>query len=101
MKSHRWGFGLHYARCNDGRRFEVLLLIAALASLVLWLVGLCGRALDWSRRFQANTERRRPVLSTVFIGRQLLRRTGLELPTAVIDAALNALRTLIMAAVPI
>jgi hypothetical protein len=19
-KSHRWGFGLHYARCNDGRR---------------------------------------------------------------------------------
>ena len=70
-KSHRWGFGLHYARCDDGRRLEVLLLIAALASLVLWLVGLCGRALDWARRLQANTERRRPVLSTVFIGRQL------------------------------
>jgi hypothetical protein len=51
-KSHRWGFGRQYARCNDGRRLEVLLLIAALASLVLWLVGLCGRALDWSRRLQ-------------------------------------------------
>jgi hypothetical protein len=78
----------------------VLLLIAALASLVLWLVGLCGRALDWSRRLQANTERRRrPVLSTVFIGRQLLRRSAVDLPTAALDAALAELRALIMAAV--
>jgi len=91
-KSHRWGFGLHDARCNNGRRLEMLLLIAALASLVLWLVGLCGRALDWSRRLQANTERRRPVLSTVFIGRQLLRRPALELPPWALDAAMAGLR---------
>jgi hypothetical protein len=87
--------------CNNGRRLEVLLLIAALASLVLWLAGLCGRALDWSRRLQANTERRRPVLSTVFIGRQLLRRSGLELPITAFHDALVELRALIMAAVPI
>jgi len=24
MKSHRWGFGLRYARCSDARRFEIL-----------------------------------------------------------------------------
>jgi len=78
----------------------VLLLIAALASLVLWLVGLCGRALDWSRRLQANTERRRPVLSTVFIGRQLLRRSALELPPWALDLAMAELRALIMAAMP-
>jgi len=100
MKSHRWGFGLSYARCDDGRRLEVLLLIAALASLVSWLVGLCGRALDWSRRLQANTERRRAVLSTVFIGRQLLRRSILDLPATALDNALADLRTLIMAAMP-
>jgi hypothetical protein len=97
-KSHRWGFGLSYARCNDGRRLEVLLLIAALASLVLWLVGLCGRALDWGRRLQANTERRRPVLSTVFIGRQLLRRSAIALPPQEVDLALAELRALITAA---
>jgi len=99
-KSHRSGLGLHYARCDNGRRLEVLLLIAALASLVLWLVGLCGRALDWSRRVQANTDRRRPVLSTVFIGRQLLRRSALDLPRQVLDLAISELRALIMAAVP-
>jgi DDE family transposase len=99
-KSHRWGFGLRYARCDDGSRLEVLLLIAALASLVLWLVGLCGRALNLSRRLQANTERRRPVLSTVFVGRQLLRRTPLDLPPQALDLAMAQLRALIMAAVP-
>jgi hypothetical protein len=35
-KSHRWGFGLHYARCNNGRRLEVLLLIAH------WRFSFCG-----------------------------------------------------------
>jgi hypothetical protein len=34
-KFHRWGFGLHDARPNDGRRLAVLLLIATLASLKL------------------------------------------------------------------
>jgi hypothetical protein len=91
-KSHRWGFGLSYARCSGGRRLEVLLLVAALASLVLWLVGLCGRAQDWSRRLRVNTERRRPVLSTVFIGRQLLRRSALELPPWALDLAMAELR---------
>jgi hypothetical protein len=98
-KSHRFGFGLHHARCNDGRRLEVLLLIAALASLVLWLVDLCGLTLDWSRRLQANTERRRPVLSTVFIGRQLLRRSALDLPRRALDLAIAELRALIRTAV--
>jgi hypothetical protein len=97
-KSHRWGFGLNYARCNDGRRLEVLLLIAALASLVLWLVGIHGRLLDWVRRLQANTETRRPVLSTVFVGRQLLSRPDLRITCADLQLALAELRCMILQA---
>jgi hypothetical protein len=96
MKCHRWGFGLRYARCNDARRLETLLLIGALASLVLWLVGLCGRALDWARRLQANTERRKPVLSTVFIGQQLVLHQGLDLSKTALDDALAELRGLLV-----
>ena len=55
------------------------LLIGTLASLVVWLVGLAGRATQRHRELQANTERRREVLSTFFIGRQLLRRVD-DLP---------------------
>ena len=98
IKSHRWGFGLNYARCGDGRRIEVLLLIGTLASLVLWLVGVHGRTLDWVRRLQANTETRKPVLSTVFVGRQLLRRPDLPFSKADLQLALNELRGMILRA---
>ena len=74
IKNHRWGFGLRYARCWSGKRLEVLLLISTLAMLALWLVGLHARQTGLARHFQANTERRRPVLSTVFLGQQLLLR---------------------------
>jgi DDE family transposase len=99
MKCHRWGFGLRYGRCTSARRLEMLLLISALASLVLWLVGLCARALDWSRRVQANTERKRPVLSIVFVGQQLVRRE-IELPDGFLLAALVQLRELMSDALP-
>jgi hypothetical protein len=62
-KSHRWGLGLRYGRCNDVERIQVLLLIGALATLMLWLAGLGARALHWTRRFQANTVRARAVLA--------------------------------------
>jgi hypothetical protein len=97
-KSHRWGFGFNYARCNDGRRLEMLLLIAALASLVLWLVGVHGRIIDWVRRLQANTETRKPVLSTVFVGGQLLRRPDLHISYADLLHALAELRGMIFRA---
>jgi hypothetical protein len=97
-KSHRYGFGLCYARCTSPRRLEVLLLIAALATLVLWLVGMCGRALDWARRLQANTETRKPVLSTIFIGSQLLRRSDVQLSKSNLQAALLDLRAVILQA---
>jgi len=66
-----------------------------LASLVLWLVGVHGRTLDWARRVQANTETRRPVLSIVFLGRQLLRRADLHLSWLDFYRALNELRAMI------
>jgi hypothetical protein len=99
LKCHRWGFGLRYARCNRAARLEMLLLLGALATLVVWLVGLAARALHLNRHLQANTERRRDVLSTFFIGRELLRRLD-DLPRQVIDLALLTLRRHISRATP-
>jgi hypothetical protein len=99
LKCHRWGFGLRYARCLNAARLESLLLIGALASLVVWHVGLAGRATQRHRELQANTERRREVLSTFFIGRQLLRRID-DLPDPSLLLALLTLRNQIVAALP-
>jgi len=73
-KCHRWGLSLRYAGSRDGKRLEILLLIGALAMLLQWLFGLHGRRHGLSRRYQANTEQRRPVLSVVFVGAQILQR---------------------------
>ncbi|HEX3159753.1 MAG TPA: IS4 family transposase [Gemmatimonadaceae bacterium] len=71
-KDARWGFALRYARSRRAERLEVLLLLAALGALTCWLAGLAAEAHQWGRHFQVNTVRRRAVLSTVFVGRQLL-----------------------------
>ena len=92
LKSHRWGFGLRYARSHSPRRLETLLLVAALASFVVWLLGLAAISLGRHHRLQANTVRSRPVLSTFFIGRQLVDCTDQELPRAAIADALHALQ---------
>jgi hypothetical protein len=98
LKCHRWGFGLCYSQCHNTRRLEALLLLAALATLVVWLVGLAARALQLHRHLQANTEQRREVLSTFFIGRELLRRPIADLRPPSIDRALTTLRAQILEA---
>ena len=71
-KDARWGFALRYARSRHAERLEILLLVAALGTLACWLAGRAAEARQWVRHFQANTVRTRAVLSTVFLGRQLL-----------------------------
>jgi hypothetical protein len=100
LKSHHSGLGLRYCRSHDIERMQVLLLIGALATLALWLAGLCAKAMGWQRRFQANTERRRAVLSLTFLGRRLLQRYELVLTERLLYDALRALRGLLLEALP-
>lgn len=93
LKDERWGFGLALARSGSRQRREVLLLIATLATLLLWLIGLAAKAYGWMRHFQANTERRRAVLSIVFLGREVLRHHGPPLPNTALRSSLRWLRT--------
>jgi hypothetical protein len=100
LKCHRWGFGLRYARCKSAKRLEMLLMVGALATLVVWVLGLAARAMRLNRHFQANTESRREVLSTFFIGRELWRRRDVDLSAPVIDLAMLTLRARIALALP-
>jgi hypothetical protein len=64
------------------------LLIGALDTLQLWLVGLAARARGWMSHFQANTERRRVVLSVTFLGREVLKHPSYSLTYAALASAL-------------
>lgn len=93
-KDARWGFALRYARSRRAERLEVLLLLAALGTLACWLAGLTAEAHRWGRHFQANTVRRRAVLSTVFVGRQLLASLRFRLTCGDLRRALTRLPSL-------
>ncbi|WP_242341606.1 MULTISPECIES: IS4 family transposase [unclassified Anaeromyxobacter] len=71
-KSHRFGISLSYARTQSSSRADVLLLLAAFAHVLYVLLGLAAEAADLQRRYQANTIRRRRVLSLAMLGRLVL-----------------------------
>ncbi len=69
LKSHRFGYAFRGNLTQSPRRVEILLLIAAMAQFVQWLLGLYAISLHLHRGMQANTVRHRAVLSVVTIGR--------------------------------
>lgn len=72
LKAHRHGFAFRQNLGRNAARVANLLLIAALAMLATWLVGMVGQQRNLVRGLQANTERQRTVLSVFFIGTRLL-----------------------------
>jgi len=86
---------LCYARSRRAERVEILLLIAALGTLACWLYGLAAEARQWRRHFQANTACGRAVLSTVFLGRQLLTSLRFRLPRREVLQAFRQLPPLV------
>ncbi len=78
-KNSRWGFHLEQARCRSVERWRVILLLCTLAALVTTLAGLAAEARGLHRHYQANTIRRRRVLSLFLLGQLVLNRNDLHL----------------------
>ena len=71
-KNHRFGWSLGHVRTASVRRAEVLLLLAAIAMLVVTLIGFAVESRGGHRAYQANTAKRR-VLSLFVLGGAVLR----------------------------
>jgi hypothetical protein len=72
LKNARLGLSLCESRTKAIERLANLLLIAMLATLVLWLIGLAAQRQGLQYQFQANTTRHRAVLSLFYLGAQLV-----------------------------
>jgi hypothetical protein len=92
LKSYRYGWSTRHIRTTRPERFDVLLLIAAIAAIAMHLVGLAIRGSALARGLQANTERRRNVFSTFYLGK-LAFSEGLDarIPARSFRAALASL----------
>jgi hypothetical protein len=97
LKSSRFGLSLEYSGTRHLERLQVLLLLAALALYGLWLLGRATELTAQHRHYQANTVRKRAVLSTIFIGFQVIGDSRVTLRKDHLQAAVNALRELLQA----
>jgi hypothetical protein len=94
LKSARFGLALGYQRTGKADRLAMLLLIAALAMMVLWLIGMVARQRNLSRHYQANTERRRGVLSVIFLAMRVIDRGGQTFTMAQLASAWRCIQDL-------
>ena len=76
-KSHRFGWSLGDVRLSTPERAAVLMTLAALAFLVVTLIGMAAERRGTHRAYQANTEKRR-VLSFLALAAAILRRNSLD-----------------------
>ena len=68
VKSIRFGFGFELNHSRSAERLQNLLLVAMVATFVLWLLGMVARQSGQHYQYQANTVKTRPVLSLNTIG---------------------------------
>jgi len=71
-KNLRLGLGLDSARSRSGPRFEILLLIAHLASFVQRLIGESAKQQQLELQFTATRRSSRPEISVLTLGRRIL-----------------------------
>lgn len=74
IKNSRWGLSFNEARCTTTYRYENLLLVAHLATFAVWLIGKIAELKHWHRHYQANTVKTEKVLSTFFLGLEVIKR---------------------------
>ena len=72
LKSHRYGWSLRHIRTAHAHRIDLMLLIGAIAAIVMHVIGGTIRGSSLERGLQANTERRRNVFSTFYLGKLAL-----------------------------
>lgn len=94
LKSHQFGMGLRDSRTQGIVRLTNLLIIAFLAYLMAWLIGLCGKNQKLQYAFQANSIKTKDILSVVFLARELVKHNKHRFRKAEWSQALFQLREL-------
>lgn len=74
LKSSQFGFSFEHAYSVKIRRIQVLLMIAMLAAYILFFLGWGAEELQWHYQFQANTNKKRRVLSLFYLGCRVVKK---------------------------
>ena len=72
-KSPRFGFSWRFSKSEGVNRMNVLCLISCIATLTLWFIGFEGERRKLQYQFQANTVKKRRVLSFLTLSKNILK----------------------------
>ena len=95
-KNAKLGMSLEFANSRSPERFDILLLIGALILYILWCIGFAAEQLNLHHSLQANTEKRRRVLSHIYLGREIVNDGRYIVDDAFIIWVLHELPTLVI-----
>lgn len=71
-KNPNYGIGLSQAKSKSVKRYNNLLLVAALALFILWCIGQVAIEQKYHHKLQANTVRTKTVLSNIYLAMQII-----------------------------
>jgi hypothetical protein len=92
LKNHRFGFSFRDSMTHIRYRLENLLLIGALATFAAWMVGKVAEMKKIHRRYQANTIKNRNVLSTFYLGLEVISSNSVAMTQNDFRQAIRTLR---------
>jgi hypothetical protein len=96
LKSNQWGMGLTSSQTRNAKRLGVLLLIAALLSFTLWLIGLAARRSGYCIQY-GSRKKAATTLSILSLARHWLLEAKSTMPTRrQLDEALIELMSMLM-----
>lgn len=87
----RLGFNLITSKTNNIQRFDILMLISFLATVITIIIGLIGKRNNLQFIFQANTIKTRNVLSIFFLGLRLFTKNTFPIYDPDLIYALNCM----------
>jgi len=98
MKSEHYGLGFNASRSYKVTRIAILMLIAALAEILLLIIGTAADQAGLARHYQANTVKNRRVLSLHFLGRRVVKSSRVNLTLEHIQKAILHMQKIILTA---
>jgi hypothetical protein len=90
-KNEYYGMGLRRSRSRNSERLQIILLIAMLALFYLLMLGRAAETEGFQRHFQANTTKRKRVLSYAFLGRRIIHHKEYDVSEELLISAFSAL----------
>ena len=89
FKSTKYGFGFEHVNTRHIYRLNVFFLIAMLASFLAWVIGWLGEKVNLQAQYQANSTKKRRVLSLFYLGYRIILRVKDRMKNIVIQTVIE------------